>query len=550
MVSRRVRTPRARHAATPALALCVALAAASPSARAQETSDAPVALQPSTVPSTPPSTPPPTAPAAGADAADAIGWGAASGADAAGFAPAEPAASPSAAQASAPALERDPAVLDASGHLGLLVALWSERLGSDPLAQAMPSAALAVRYKKPFHLGADRLLLRLVGEVYAEYDFAYLHDRERFDRATLDAYEFNVIGRETYAALSWGPLELTFGRQIVPFGQGEILSPLDIVNPRDTREPGLAELDATRMAVLASRAGLFVGPHRFEALVVHESYFGLRPAPLSDFSPLRKLVLDDPMIAAALADKELRYEQEPARFAGGAGQVYGRYSYNGAGVDLALYVASTLDKPGIPQAPARAEFARSVVSLPLWHPRYVAIGHAGAKPLGDFVLRWELGVDVDRPLTVQLVPEQVLSLGMVRRHQLNGLLGLTYVGLSDTQIWLEYAQRVVLDNPARDRGSEISLFSPVEAPAIALRVRRTFLRERLVATLVGTWIGVAPFIGAFGRVELAYELVDAVHVALGYAAYFPSPTERGPFYGFERDDRLYSALRWDFALYQ
>jgi hypothetical protein len=477
------------------------------------------------------------------DAADAVGWGD-DAADSAGFAGADVPPPPPVTKGTS----SQSGTLDASGRLAHRAALWSERLSGEPLAQARQSAGLALRYKKPFRLGGDQLLLRLVGEGHVEYDFAYLHARERFDQPTLDAYESQVIGRETYAALSWGALELTFGRQIVPFGQGDILSPLDIVNPRDTREPGLAELDDMRMAVLTSRAGLFVGSHRIEALLVHESYFGLRPAPLSDFSPLRKVVQDDPRASMLLANRDLRYEHLPGRFVRGAGQLYGRYSYAGAGVDLALYAGTTLDKPGIPQAPRRDELDDPMISFRLWHPRYTALGHAGAKPLGPFVLRWELGVDLDRPLAVQELPDQVLSLGMVRRHQLNALLAATYSGVTDTTVWLEYAQRVVLDNPDRDRGDPRSSFSPVEAPAVALRLRHTLLRERCVLTFTGTWLGIDPFVGAFARAEIEYELIEAFHVGLGYAAYFPSETERGPFYGFERNDRLYADLRWDFVL--
>ena len=210
-----------------------------------------------------------------ADDSDAIGFGADSAADAAGFGSA-PAATSTSTPAPTEDADDEPGTLDAAGYLAHRLALWSKRFSSEPLAQSRQTADLALRYKKPFHLGDSRLLLRLVGEGLVEYDFAYLHDPERFDQATIDTYRFHVIGRETYAALSWGPLELTFGRQIVPFGQGDILSPLDIVNPRDTREPGLAELEDIRMAVLASRVGLFSGPHRLEALVVHR--FVLRTA--------------------------------------------------------------------------------------------------------------------------------------------------------------------------------------------------------------------------------------------------------------------------------
>ena len=249
-----------------------------------------------------------------------------------------------------------------------------------------------------------------------------------------------------------------------------------------------------------------------------------------------------------LADKDLRYDNAPGRFVSGASQVYGRYSYTGAGVDLALYAASTLDKQGIPQSPAREELVKPVIGLPLWHPRYTAFGHAGAKPLGDFVLRWELGIDLHRPLAVEQVPGQALALQMIERHQLNALLGITYSGITDTRIWLEYAQRVVLDNPEREPHSQTQLFTPVEAPAFALRIRRTFLRERLVTTLVGTWLGIDPFVGAFARGEVVYEASEVFHAGLGYAAYFPSAHEFGPFYGFERNDWALATVRWDFVL--
>lgn len=528
-------TPAARHV----LAMCFAALALSAAAyaRAQPADEGRGAGAPSEPPPTdapPPASAATDTSAGGGDDADSIGFGAAA-----------PATS---SQPSTPVTtESEPGTLEVSGNLRHRAALWIERMGEEPFAQARQIADLAVRYKKPFHVGDDRLLLRLVGEVSAEYDFAYLHDRERFDQATLDVYEWNVIGRESYAALSWGALELTVGRQIVPWGQGQMITPLDVINPRDLREPYLAEVEDIRMAVLASRAGLFFGPHRLEAMVVHESYFGLRAPPLGDFSPLRRLILDDPRRAAALEGKTLHYENVPDRFVEGAGQFYGRYAYTGAGVDLALYAASTLDRIGVPQSPdPRAVASSSNIALPLWHPRYAMFGHSGAKPIGAVLLRWELGVELDRPLTVRTGPDQ--PLGMIQRHQLNAMLGLSYSGIEDTTLTLEYGQGLVLDNPERAAGDPRSLLMPVEAPALAARVTRSALRERLLITLTGMLQGFDPFVGAFGRAELDYELFEAFHAGLGYIAYFPSATQFGPLYGFERNDRLYATLRWHFVL--
>ena len=482
-------------------------------------------------------------PADQAAAPDEAGFGDA--ADTVGFEPV-----PTAAAAPAPtgADSAERGVLEGSGSLRHRAALWTERLDAEPFAQSRQSVDLALRFKKPYSLFGKPLLLRLVGEGHVEYDFAYLRNPGRFDDATIETYRSQVIGREAYLALSWDALELTVGRQIVAWGQGEMLSPVDIVNPRDLREPGLAELQDIRMALLASRLGLFVGKHRFELMLVHETFYGLRPAPLSEFSPLRALLLDQPATAAVLRGKQLRYRDDQARFDDPAGQLYGRWSFAGSGIDLALYAAYTHDKQGVPVLPTAAELAADDLALLLRHPRYAMLGHAGAKPIGDFVLRWELAFEFDRPLIVEQGTGVFPMLDEARRHQLTFMLGATYAGIADTNIGLEYAQSRVFDNPERQAGNMLSLFLPVEAPNFALRVRRTFLRERLTVTLAGILVGIDPYVGAFARLEFDYELQEALHAGLGYAMYLPSDTEFGPFYGQDTHDRLYASLRWDFTL--
>jgi hypothetical protein len=495
---------------------------------------------------TPKEAPTPEAPSVPAASSDESGWDdSSSAADTAGFEAATPTAAPSTVEnaASAPLASS----LSVSVSLRQRVALWTERLSDQALAQARQSVDVGLRYKKPFILGGHSGSVRLVAEGHAEYDFAYLYQRERYDAATLDAYQYQIIGRDTYAALSWGPLELRAGRQIVAWGQGEILSPLDIVSPRDLREPLLVDLDAMRMAVLSTTLGLFFAKHSFEALVVYESFFGLRPAPLSAFSPLRQLLYDDPRLAPVLPEKSLHYEDVPDRFVQGGTQFYGRWSYTGEGVDLALYGASTLDKQNVLRLPSGAELQNQELALYLWHPRYLMFGHAGAVPLGPVVLRWELGYDHDRALVTRPRDQALAGVDYVLRDRLNMLLSSSYQANS-TRLTLEYAQSVVFDNPAREAGSQLALFWPVEQPVFAARLVQTFLRERLSFSAVLMLMGVSPFTGAFGRAELSYMLRDALSLALAYASYFPSSSEFGPIYGFTENDRLYATLRWDFML--
>ena len=441
-----------------------------------------------------------------------------------------------------------PGELSASGFVRTHEALWLERLDERPLAKARQSLDLGLRYKKRLSAGADPPMLRMVGDIHFEQDLAYLIDRDDFDDATLDTYESQIIGGESFAALSVGAFELTVGRQIVAWGQGEMLSPLDVVNPRDMRELGLAELDDVRMAVLASRVGVFVEQHRFEVMLVHESFFGLTPPPFSDFSPLRALVLNDPVGGSVLAGRGARFEHVPGRFDAKAGQVFGRWSWTGPGIDLALYGASLLDRRGIPQLPDPADLLTvDPLVLRLYHPRYTMAGHAGALPAGDFVLRWELGVEIDRPLLVTDVPTSSLDLRVARHEQVNGMLGITFGGIEDGSIGFEVAQQWLPGGPSFEPGQP-GLLAPVEEPAFALRWMQNLMRERMRVTMVGTAFGVTEFLGWFARAEAGYDIVDALELGLGVATYHPHGEALGPLLGLDRHDRLFTWMRWDFLL--
>jgi hypothetical protein len=59
--------------------------------------------------------------------------------------------------------------------------------------------------------------------------------------------------------------------------------------------------------------------------------------------------------------------------------------------------------------------------------------------------------------------------------------------------------------------------------------------------------GVTDYRGLLARVELVYELMDALKLGAGYVTYQPHG-ELGPLFGFDDHDRAFVALRWDFQL--
>ncbi len=265
-------------------------------------------------------------------------------------------------------------------------AFWTERMRTNPNAKRRQNLDLELRYK--------RGILRAVLAGHAEVDLAYLVDRGRYDRATLDTYEWQAINREAFVAVSLGPAEITLGSQIVAWGEGDMVSPLDVVNPRDNREPGLADLEDLRMPVLATRVGVFPGNHRLELMVVHESFMGWLSPPFGPFSPLPALVPSEPPPGLQLdldfAARGVRYDHVQPRLSLRQQQGFLRWVYKGPALDLGLYAATVLDKQGVVILPTLQELLGSgPLVVRLDHRRYWLAGSSGAVPVSSFVLKWE-----------------------------------------------------------------------------------------------------------------------------------------------------------------
>lgn len=410
-------------------------------------------------------------------------------------------------------------------------ALWMQRLKKNPFAKGRQSLDLTVRYKKgPFRVALSG---------HGEYDFSYLMKRDSYDRPTLDAYEWQLLPREALVGLSIGHFELTAGYQIVPWGHADLLSVLDVVNPRDLREPGLAELDDIRLPVLSGRFGLFVGNHRIEAMAIFLPAYGLRPPPASPFSSLPQLYTQNsPFLTTVDARSMLSgtsYHDTNPDF---AQQFFLRWVYTGPRIDLALYAASILDQRGVMHLPAIV--GEMSDSIELEHRRFSLFGFSGALPIRSFLLKWELNAELERPFNTRVLDIPPAKIDIAIAHLANTMLGLSYRGIRNLTINLEVTKAFLfreLSNP---------LFPP-DRPFFAMRVMYSLLRERLRLSVLGTVMGLRAELGWFLRGDISYEIRDTLKFSLGYVTYHPG-SENGPITGFDTHDRLYLGLRWDFTL--
>ncbi len=431
---------------------------------------------------------------------------------------------------------------------------WIERFDDHPWAKGRQSLDLQFTYKKAG--------IRVLAAAHGEYDLAYLHDADRFDQGTLDAYQARIIPGEQYVAAPLGPLEVTLGRQIVAWGEADMLGALDVINPRDMREPGLADIDDLRLPLLASRLGAFFGKHRLEAMVTHQSSFGELSPPLGEFGPFGAVLGRSAEMAVLLEGRELVLAHEGEGYDPDYWGYFLRWTYQGEGLDLGLYAVNSLDGQGVALPPEGFEMLSGLLGaltlddlriiamsgtlptrfeLVLDHPRRWLFGTSGALPSGDWIFKWEAALSLDRAFNTADLTAAVPELAVQSSNLLTGVIGVTYSGVADTTLGLEASQAHLFDDIE-------GLLFPVDVPSFALRAMHTALRERLRLVAAASVIGLTAEYGWLARIEGTYELADALKATVGYVHYGAGdPDELGPFSAFTEHDRVFARLRWDFS---
>ncbi|MCO4745195.1 MAG: hypothetical protein KC912_10440 [Proteobacteria bacterium] len=432
-------------------------------------------------------------------------------------------------------------------------ALWVQRLDTQPLARARQSIDLSLEYK------SDRVRTVLGG--HAEADLAYRHLRDEYDEATLDTYESQVVLREAYVATMLGKTELAFGRQIAAWGEGDVISYVDVVNPRDLRDPGMADLDDLRLPVLSTRATMFLGYHRIEAMIVHEAHFGFRTppnGPYSSFPAVFSFSGGAPgQFGAFLAQSELDYRHEQRAFDVANQQYLLRWSYRGPGFDFAIYAASVLEQRGVVDGYVAKYGTELVVSEPedvsganlraptgldiiLDHRRYEMLAMSGAVPLGAALFKWELHQDFGRNYNIGNTAVAYPVIDTTQMNVTGGMIGLAVSGLPGTDLFAEVGKDFMWD-------TRTDLLFP-EAPAsYALRSHSRMMRDDLTIDLALTAFGWTADLGWMGRAEAGYNLGQGVNVSAGAITYQSGKT-LGLFSGLDKHSQGYLRLRYDFAL--
>lgn len=337
-------------------------------------------------------------------------------------------------------------------------------------------------------------------------DAAYvIQGRQRYTSDVRREYEVDADVGEAWLAGEIAPrVDLKVGRQVVAWGRSESLRVLDVLNPLDNREPGRIDLEDLRRTVTMLRLDAYAGDWSLTAVAVPEIRFDLNPVVGSDFFPG---VVELP-------------EHKPRQLRDGelAGALTGVFS----GWDVSLHGAWFWDDRPRPDG-----------ALPtrLVHDRLWLVGAGGNTTAGSWLFKGELAF-----------VDGVAFGGSGERRRLDALLGVEYYGLRNTTLVAEIANRHVFDHEAKLRRAPN--FVREETTEIALRLTRSFWRERLRVTLLGIVLGIDARDGSIARADLEYDLADALTASVGVLLY--QSGELPPLDGWERNDRIFFGLKWSF----
>jgi hypothetical protein len=342
---------------------------------------------------------------------------------------------------------------------------------------------------------------RIAGRGFRDYAYA-IDGRDEFTRQALDNHQSEAEFQELWIE---GPLledlDLKFGRQIVSWGRSDNLRVLDVLNPIDSREPGLVDVEDLKLPVTMTRFEYFRGSWSLETLAIHETRFDTGPVFGSEFFPAGVPELP---------------EDRPAN--GGSDTEWGaRLRGIFPGWDASLHWARYWDDQ---------PFAVPGVPTPrLEHARVNLLGLSGQVALGDWLLKSEIA--------------WLRGLDLTERTRIDSMAGLEYLGIDEVSIALELVNRHL-------RHFEALALDPQERNAWegSLLVTADFLHDRLHATLVAIGFGAHLEDGALVRAELGYELRDALALSGGVVLYQKGGRPPLDFWG--HNDRLFLKLEYSF----
>jgi hypothetical protein len=346
-----------------------------------------------------------------------------------------------------------------------------------------------------------------------------MKDSETFSDEVLRELEKEAELREIYLEGSpFRNLDIKFGKQIVSWGVANSLRVVDVLNPTDSREFGMTDLEDVRLPIAMTKLDYYIGDLKLEAVAVHEIKFNKSAVFGSDFNPSTQKI------------NEVIPESSAENTEYGLA-VFGTFS----GWDASLHWAQYFDDTAHFKI-TKVTFVPGVGAVPTLEQRHSRLTMAGTTlsiPSGNYL--WKAEAAHLQGMEFALVTDKTFS-------RTDVLVGTEYSGWSDSSLTLEFGVQHLNDFDVKLEESPDSQLEDRIATTVSFM--QDYINQTLHLSLVGMMIGKSGQDGGLNRMSLEYDVMDAFSVTGGVMLY--QPGDNAYFKSLNENDRLFFEVRYSF----
>ncbi|MDA3909261.1 MAG: DUF1302 domain-containing protein [Sulfurimonas sp.] len=363
---------------------------------------------------------------------------------------------------------------------------------------------------------SDKWKLKVSGDAF--YDAIYdIYSTNNYSNDILDAYKTQLRLDDTYIqGKITSSLDAKIGRQIVVWGKSDSIRITDVINPLDNRTPAMTDIEDLRLSVGMFKFDYYHGAWNFSAMIIPENRIMIEAPARSEFFPVDAVfsVAPNPFLDLQSPTNSL----ENMQYAFGANGVF-------SGWDLSFYAADVLDQK--------------------WHIDPVDMVRKVSKIQ-------MLGSAINIASGAWLLKSEVAFLDGVKynsttdaKSRLDALIGFDYMGIKDTVLSVEVANRHIFDYEAQ-MSKVVARPDYVDEDEVqtALRATRSFYHDSLNATALLSIFGSSWQNGGFARVWLEYEVATAVALNAGIVEYIDG--DKPLMKAIKDNDRIFADITYSF----